>query len=144
MKKTLIALISLAAVITAPAHAIDAKYRAKLERSGCTQLTEADGTCDINKTKAQNQAAHPQSQMDVTPFIGTWQMFNANGQRLPKLVVRKKSYLFDGNPIETANVPFITDKGELYLVFKTRSITLKSDGNGEWHSPAGQGYLKRQ
>jgi len=144
MKKRLIALMSLAAIIAAPAHAIDAKYRAKLERSGCTQLTEADGTCDINKTKAQNQAAHPQSQVDVTPYIGTWQMFDANGQRLLKLVVREKGYLFDGKPIETANVPFITDKGELYLVFRTRSIALKPDGNGEWHSPTGQGYLTRQ
>jgi hypothetical protein len=38
------------------AHAIDAKYRAKLERSGCTQVTEAQG-CDINKTKAENARA---------------------------------------------------------------------------------------
>ena len=144
MKKRLIALISLAAIIVAPAHAIDAKYRAKLERSGCTQLTEADGSCDIHKTKAQNQAAHPQSQVDVTPYIGTWQMFDANGQRLLKLVVREKGYLFDGKPIETANAPFITDKGELYLVFRTRSIALKPDGKGEWHSPTGQGYLTRQ
>jgi len=144
MKKTLITLMSLAAIIAAPAHAIDAKYRAKLERSGCTQLTELDGTCDINKTKAQNQAAHPQDQADVTPFLGTWQMFNANGQRLPELVVQEKGYLFDGNPIEASNVPFITDKGTLYVVFKTRSITLKPDGNGEWQSPSGNGYLKRQ
>lgn len=144
MKKRLIALMSAAAIIAAPAHAIDAKYRAKLERSGCTQLTEADGSCDIHKSKAQNQAAHPQSQVDVTPYIGTWQMFDASGQRLLKLVVRKKDYLFDGKPIETTNAPFITDKGELYLVFRTRSIALKSDGNGEWHSPAGEGYLTRQ
>jgi hypothetical protein len=38
------------------AHAISASYRAKLERSGCTQVTEGNGTCDIHKTKAQNQA----------------------------------------------------------------------------------------
>ncbi|MEE9684993.1 hypothetical protein V4841_13410 [Lelliottia amnigena] len=144
MKKRLIALMSLAAIIVAPAHAIDAKYRAKLERSGCTQLTEADGSCDTNKTKSQNQAVHPQNQVDVTPYIGTWQMFDANGQRLLKLVVRKKDYMFDGKPIETTNAPFITDKGELYLVFRTRSIALKSDDTGEWHSPTDQGYLTRQ
>lgn len=40
----------------APAHATDAKYRAKLERSGCTQVTEMQG-CDINKTKAENAKA---------------------------------------------------------------------------------------
>ena len=70
--------------------------------------------------------------------------FSTVGQRLLKLVVRKKDYLFDGKPIETTNAPFITDKGELYLVFRTRSIALKPDGNGEWQSPAGQGYLTRQ
>lgn len=43
-----------ASVVTIPAHAISASYRAKLERSGCTQVTEADGSCDVHKTKAQN------------------------------------------------------------------------------------------
>ena len=39
-----------------PAYAIDAKYRAKLERSGCTQVSETQG-CDINKSKAENAKA---------------------------------------------------------------------------------------
>ena len=38
------------------AHAIDAKYREKLERSGCTQVSEMQG-CDINKTRAENAKA---------------------------------------------------------------------------------------
>lgn len=56
MKKLLI--VSAGAVLLAntPAHAIDAKYREKLERSGCTQVTEMQG-CDINKTKAENAKA---------------------------------------------------------------------------------------
>lgn len=38
------------------AQAIDAEYRRLLERSGCTQVTEAQG-CDIHKTKAENAKA---------------------------------------------------------------------------------------
>lgn len=38
------------------ANAISAGYRAQLERSGCTQVTDGHG-CDIHKTKAQNQKA---------------------------------------------------------------------------------------
>ncbi|EMF0717951.1 hypothetical protein [Citrobacter sp. Marseille-Q6884] len=56
MKKLILSTLTLAILVTAPAHAINAKYRAQLERSGCTQITEADGTCDIHKTKAQNAA----------------------------------------------------------------------------------------
>lgn len=55
MKKTALAVITLALVATAPAHAINAKYRAQLERSGCTEMN-AGTTCDIHKTKAQNAA----------------------------------------------------------------------------------------
>lgn len=37
-------------------HAINAKYAEQLERSGCTQVTEAQG-CDIHKSKAENAKA---------------------------------------------------------------------------------------
>ena len=43
-------------VMSFGAQAIDQKYRQKLERSGCTQVTEAQG-CDINKTKEENAKA---------------------------------------------------------------------------------------
>lgn len=45
------------ALATSPAHAISAKYRQQLERSGCTEMSDADGSCDIHKTKAQNTKA---------------------------------------------------------------------------------------
>lgn len=54
-KLALIALVCSFAVM--PAHAINAHYRAQLERSGCTQVSDGDGTCDIHKTKAQNAKA---------------------------------------------------------------------------------------
>lgn len=55
-KPAVVGLIAACALSSFSAHAIDAKYRAKLERSGCTQVTEAQG-CNINKTKAENAKA---------------------------------------------------------------------------------------
>ncbi|UYU33917.1 hypothetical protein [Siccibacter colletis] len=46
-------ILALLAVVATPSHAISAKYRAQLERSGCTQITELQG-CDIHQTKMQN------------------------------------------------------------------------------------------
>lgn len=54
MSRNAALLISLLCI--APAHAINAKYAQQLERSGCTQVTEAQG-CDIHKTKAENAKA---------------------------------------------------------------------------------------
>lgn len=53
MNKILISAFALAALAAMPAHAINAKYREQLERSGCTEMT-AGVSCDIHKTKAQN------------------------------------------------------------------------------------------
>ncbi|MBJ9955888.1 hypothetical protein [Acinetobacter courvalinii] len=46
----------MAYVVMNSAYAIDAKYREQLERSGCTQISEAQG-CDINKTAEENNKA---------------------------------------------------------------------------------------
>lgn len=42
-----------------PAHAINAHSRAQLERSGYTQMSAGNGSCDISKTKAENAAKKP-------------------------------------------------------------------------------------
>ncbi|WP_336219329.1 hypothetical protein [Citrobacter amalonaticus] len=57
-KITLAVIVALFAApfVVPEAHAINAHYRDQLIRSGCTQVTEANGTCDIHKTKAQNEA----------------------------------------------------------------------------------------
>ncbi|HCR0053390.1 hypothetical protein ASU91_06630 [Enterobacter hormaechei subsp. steigerwaltii] len=55
-KFTLLALLF--SVVVTPTHAINAHYRAQLERSGCTQISAGDGSCDISKTKAENAAQH--------------------------------------------------------------------------------------
>ena len=49
-------LVTLGLLGIAPAYAINAKYAQQLERSGCTQVSEAQG-CDIHKTKAENAKA---------------------------------------------------------------------------------------
>lgn len=51
--------LALLAIVTTPSHAISAKYRAQLERSGCTQVTELQG-CDFHKTKADNATTERQ------------------------------------------------------------------------------------
>jgi len=56
MKKQLIIAGVIGVLAHHSAHAIDAKYREQLERSGCTQVSEAQG-CDITKTKAENAKA---------------------------------------------------------------------------------------
>ncbi|MCX0422666.1 hypothetical protein QPK06_20740 [Aeromonas veronii] len=53
MSRNAALLITLTLLGITPAHAISAKYAEQLERSGCTQVTEAQG-CDIHKTKAEN------------------------------------------------------------------------------------------
>ena len=61
--KSILALIVSAPVLAnSSAFAIDNSYMQKLEKSGCTQVTELQG-CDINKTRKENRRAG----FDVTP-----------------------------------------------------------------------------
>ncbi|GDX06307.1 hypothetical protein RHD99_12420 [Buttiauxella selenatireducens] len=78
MKKIILALLTTALVAgtVSPAFAISASYRAKLEHSGCTQVSEADGSCNVNKSKAQNQK-HTVAHKSKTPMI------THDGKRLP-------------------------------------------------------------
>lgn len=55
LKKVILVAVS-AAVFSGGAFATNQKYQQKLERSGCTQVSELEG-CDINKTKAENAKA---------------------------------------------------------------------------------------
>lgn len=55
LKKVILVAVSTVALSTG-AFATDHKYQQKLERSGCTQVSELEG-CDINKTKAENAKA---------------------------------------------------------------------------------------
>lgn len=65
MNKTLMMVATVGLVggmFSLPASAISEAYRAQLEKSGCTQVSEANGTCNTHLTKKQNQ--HAQSQAD--------------------------------------------------------------------------------
>lgn len=73
------------------AYAIDAKYRAKLEHSGCTQVSEMQG-CDINKTKAENAKAGfgTTTASNEISFSGQWVAKNADsGQTVANIRVDK-------------------------------------------------------
>lgn len=49
-------ILTLTLLDSAQVHTINHKYAEQLERSGCTQVTEAQG-CDIHKSKAENAKA---------------------------------------------------------------------------------------
>ena len=101
MKKKLV--IAAAAILLAntPAHAISAKYRQQLERSGCTQVSEAQG-CDIKKTKAENakagfvnEAAAPnESATNQTPYAGQWVAKSAAGATVATIRIDKKEHVW--------------------------------------------------
>ncbi|MFK7848893.1 MAG: hypothetical protein AB8G77_26635 [Rhodothermales bacterium] len=77
MKNKLIIALSIAALSSTSAHAINAKYREQLLRSGCTQVSEAQG-CDITKSKEENakagfvaEAPSQDAKVKDTPFHAT-------------------------------------------------------------------------
>jgi ABC-type lipoprotein release transport system permease subunit len=92
--KIQLAVLTAALFISASAHAIDEKYRQKLERSGCTQVSEAQG-CNINKTKAENAKAGfgtaPVAAAAST-YAGTWIARNSqSGQTVATIRVDKNN-----------------------------------------------------
>lgn len=84
MKNRLFAALAIAALASTSAHAVNAKYAQQLERSGCTQATEAQG-CDITKTKAENARAGFGSVADDSGSDRG--SYNSSG-RAPKAAIR--------------------------------------------------------
>lgn len=70
MKTMLLPLAIALAVASTQAHAINEQYRKKLERSGCTQVSEMQG-CDINKSKEENAKAGFASPESAAPANST-------------------------------------------------------------------------
>ncbi len=100
MKKFLIVSVGAVLLASSPAHAIDAKYREKLERSGCTQVTEMQG-CDINKTKAENakagfvtaapaENAGQRAQANQSPYAGSWVAIGPSGDLVADIHINNK------------------------------------------------------
>lgn len=95
-KKLAIATVALFSLNTST-YAISAKYRQQLERSGCTQVSEAQG-CDITKTKEENAKAGFDTGVPVekaktsnqTPYAGQWVARNATGATVATIRIDNK------------------------------------------------------
>ena len=56
MRKPILVIAGMILLAQSSAYGMNDKYRQKLERSGCTQVSEMQG-CDINKTREENAKA---------------------------------------------------------------------------------------
>jgi hypothetical protein len=139
-KKLAIAIVMILSVHTS-AYAINAKYRQQLERSGCTQASEAQG-CDITKTKKENTKAGFDTGTPVEkaktsnqrPCAGQWVAIGPTGSTVATIRVDAKERVrVNGKPVKTKR----TDGA---LVFHQGVITYTIQGDRRlkdedvWHS----------
>ncbi|WP_323357605.1 hypothetical protein [Cyanobium gracile] len=106
-------------------HAIDPAYAKKLEKSGCTQLTELQG-CDINKTKAENAKAGFGTAPAVAalPYTGQWIAKNpGTGQTVAIISIDNK------NKVVVNGKSVASKLSDGALVFKTGFITFTIQGD---------------
>ncbi len=120
MNKTwLFTTLTLALIAAAPAHAISAKYREQLERSGCTQMTDGT-TCDIHKSKAENAAAAQHASSGFDPWVGTWYVYTEYGNKIDEIVVTAKTVKTRGHLVEDAKA----SQGKLTFRVQNSAFTL--------------------
>lgn len=99
MKMKLLTTLGIAVLASTSAHAINATYPRQLERSGCTQVTEAQG-CDIKKTKAENAKAgfvmtapaDNGGSANQTPYAGQWVAKSDSGATVATIRIDKKEH----------------------------------------------------
>ncbi|MGN6827696.1 hypothetical protein [Paucibacter sp. M5-1] len=137
---TIASLMAIAALaLHSGAYAINAKYAQQLERSGCTQVSEAQG-CDIRKTKAENakagfviisnnsgaasdaapQTAAPSA---ATPYAGQWVAKSDSGATVATIRIDAKERVWvNGKPVKAKR----SDGG---LMFKSGTITFRIQGD---------------
>ena len=124
--KIYLAIVASTLLASASAHAIDPNYAKKLERSGCTQVSEAQG-CDINKTKAENAKAGfgtAAPAAAASTYAGTWIAKNAQSKQTVATI------RVDKNNKVTVNGKSVTGKlSDGALVFKTGFITYTIQGD---------------
>jgi len=136
MKAKSLALALLALAIQPSAYAISSKYAQQLERSGCTQVSEAQG-CDIHKTKAENakagfvnEAAAPAaaaapkaSPTAQNPYAGQWVAKADSGATVATIRIDAKEHVWvNGKQVKAKR----SDGG---LTFKTGTITYRIQGD---------------
>jgi hypothetical protein len=101
MTKKLIITLGVTLLAQTPAYAISAKYRQQLERSGCTEVSEAQG-CDIRKSKAENAKAGfvteaPASNGNSashTPYAGQWVAKSTEGATVATIRIDGKEQVW--------------------------------------------------
>jgi hypothetical protein len=124
--KIYLAIVASTLLASASAHAIDPNYAKKLERSGCTQVSEAQG-CDINKTKAENAKAGFGTAAPAavaSTYAGTWIAKNAQSKQTVATI------RVDKNNKVTVNGKSVSGKlSDGALVFKTGFITYTIQGD---------------
>jgi hypothetical protein len=139
MRKFTAILISLALLGSIPAHAMNAKYRQQLEKSGCTQVSELQG-CDIHKSKAENAKEGYASGTDSaptasngSPYSGQWVAKADSGATVATIRIDGKDQVWVNGKKVTAK------KSDGALIFRAGMITYTIQGDrrikGEdiWH-----------
>lgn len=130
----------LALLVATASHAINAEYVKKLERSGCTQISEGQG-CDINKTKAENAKAAAAAQSGAakvpeatpaktgpsapggSPYTGNWIATGTEGATVAKIRIDGKEKVWvNGKPVKAK-------RSDGALVFKDKFITYTIQGD---------------
>jgi len=128
-KKFAIAIAAVLSVHTS-AYAINAKYRQQLERSGCTQASEAQG-CDITKTKEENAKAGFDTGVPVekaktsnqTPYAGQWVAVGPTGGTVATIRIDAKERVWvNGKPVKAK-------RSDGALVFHQGVITYTIQGD---------------
>lgn len=133
MNARLLGFLAVAALAHTPAHAINAKYAKQLERSGCTQVSEAQG-CDITKTRAENAKAGFVSEpaaaapaeaplASQTPYAGQWVARSGEGATVATIRIDTKEKVWvNGKPVKAK-------RSDGALVFRSGSVTYTIQGD---------------
>ena len=130
MKKNLIIAAGVALLAHNSAYAINAKYRQQLERSGCTQVSEAQG-CDITKTKEENAKAGFVSEAPAdkgkatnhTPYAGQWVAKATSGATVATIRIDSKEHAWvNGKKVKAK-------RSDGALVFRDGKITYTIQGD---------------
>jgi hypothetical protein len=125
-----VAMVVAALLAHTPAYAINAKYRQQLERSGCTQVTEAQG-CDITKTKKENAKAgfgtgvpaNEGSASNHSPYTGQWVAKATSGATVATIRIDNKEHVWVNGKKVNAK------RSDGALVFRDGSITYTIQGD---------------
>jgi hypothetical protein len=114
-----------------PTFAINAKYAKQLERSGCTQVSEAQG-CDISKTEAENAKAgfvnpatpaEDPSKTSQTPYAGKWVAKGSDGTAIATILIDNQERV----KVNAKSVKAKRSDGA--LIFRDGSLTYTIQGD---------------